>query len=103
VRPQASPAHDPLLTRVLCSIPLAKALLQAIIRASNEYKSTYVTALISAVVQTAFGVWSESPVSAAPSFLRAHRSAQPHGPSWPSTCASRPSRPTPVPARARAR
>ena len=38
-------------------IPLAKLMLKAIIRASNEYKSTYVIALIGTLVQTAVSVW----------------------------------------------
>ncbi len=38
-------------------IPLTKLFLLAIIRASNEYKSAYVTALVGLLVQTAFSVW----------------------------------------------
>ncbi|KDN47140.1 DUF580-domain-containing protein [Tilletiaria anomala UBC 951] len=38
-------------------IPLAKLMLRTIIRASNEYKSTYIVALLGLVVQTAFSVW----------------------------------------------
>lgn len=38
-------------------IPFAKVMLQTIIRAANQYKSTYVVALLGLIAQTAFSVW----------------------------------------------
>lgn len=38
-------------------IPLTKLFLRAIIRAADEYKSVYVTALLALIIQTGFSVW----------------------------------------------